>query len=164
MAVQSPAPADRRSHVNRYVAQITGVAQITRVTQIARVIQIFFVLAGLTACQHDPQPLTLADLSPSETRYVTRFVQLERARAVALADPQRGNALLDSLATVWGDSAAADARTLLPVGPVRAAAVHDLLARILRTEQDSLIIAPLPRRLAEPLPDPASTPPEGSSR
>ncbi len=153
--------------MNRYVAQITQIARIpriARVIQIAPIAPIAFVLAGLTACQHDPQPLTLDDLSPSETRYVTRFVQLERARAVALADPERGTALLDSLAAVWGESAAADARTLLPVGPVRAAAVHDLLARILRTEQDSLIIAPSPRRLAEPLPDPASDPPEGSSR
>jgi hypothetical protein len=144
--------------VNRNVAWNTQIARIARIAPIA------FVLAGLAACQHDAQPLTLDDLSPSETRYVTRFVQLERARAVALADPEHGTALLDSLATVWGDSAAADARTLLPVGPVRAAAVHDLLARILRTEQDSLILAPLPRRLAEPLPDPASAPPEGSSR
>ncbi len=140
---------------------------LTRTAQIFRIFRIFpiaFVLAGLAACHDDPQPLTLDDLSPSETRYVTRFVQLERARAVALADPESGAALLDSLAAVWGDSAAADTRILLPVGAVRAAAVHDLLARILRTEQDSLILAPVPRRLAEPLPDPAAVPPEESSR
>ena len=164
MAVQSPAPADRRSYVNRYVAQITQFARIARIARVIQIAPIAVVLAGLTACQHDPQPLTLDDLSPSETRYVTRFVQLERARAVALADPERGTALLDSLAAVWGDSAAADARTLLPVGPVRAAAVHDLLARILRTEQDSLILAPVPRRLADPLPEPAAVPLEDSSR
>ena len=155
VAVQRPASADRRSYVNH---------RLTRTAQIFPIFPIAFVLAGLVACHDDPQPLTLDDLSPNETRYVTRFVQLERARAVALADPERGTALLDSLAAVWGDSAAADTRTLLPVGAIRAAAVHDLLARILRTEQDSLILAPLPRRLAEPLPDPAAVPPEESSR
>ena len=138
--------------MNRCLAIITQAAPLA------------FVMAGLAACQNDAQPLTLADLSPSETRYLTHFVHLERARAVALADPKRGNVLLDSLAAAWGDSAAVDARTLLPVGPVRSAAVHDLLARILRAEQDSLILAPLPRRLADPLPEPAPAPPEESSR
>ena len=141
--------------MNRYLARFAGFAGFARIAWIA---QIAFVLVGSTACHDDPQPLTIDDLSPDETRYITRFVQLERARAVALADPERGNTLLDSLAAVWGDSAAADARALLPVGPVRSAAVHDLLARILRAEQDSLIIAPSPRRLAYPLPDPAPPP------
>jgi hypothetical protein len=116
-------------------------------------------LVGLAACQDEPQPLTLDDLTPDETRYVTRFVQLERARAVALADPESGAALLDSLAAAWGDSAAFEARAQLPAGPVRSAAVHELLAGILRAERDSLIIAPSPDRLAQPLPEPEPEPP-----
>lgn len=111
-------------------------------------------LGGLVACQTEPQPLTLDDLTPDETRYVTRFVQLERARAVALADPELGDALLDSLAAAWGDSALALDHSKLPTDAVRSAAVHDLLGRILRAEQDSLIIAPSPRLLARPLPEP----------
>jgi hypothetical protein len=96
--------------------------------------------------------LDLDDLTPTEREFVTRFVVLERARAVALAEPAVGTALLDSLAAVWGDSANAAARVQVPSDPARAAAVYDLLGRILVAESDSLVHAPLARRLPAPLP------------
>jgi hypothetical protein len=117
-------------------------------------------LAGLGGCGDQSPELTVADLSPGEMRYVTRFVTLERARAVALASPELSDALFDSLATAWGDTTAASVQAELPVEPARAAAVHDLLRRILKAEEDSLVRAPLVRRLAAPLPDPEPEKPQ----
>lgn len=104
----------------------------------------------LTSC--GDRPLDLDDLTAPELEFVTRFVVLERARAVALAAPTVGTALLDSLAAAWGDSANVRARDQVPADPTRAAAVYDLLTRILTAEADSLVQAPVARRLTAPLP------------
>ena len=108
--------------------------------------------------QDDSAPLALDDLDAAEKRFVTRFVVLERARAVALVDATVGPALLDSLAAEWGDSSGVELQRGLPADPRRLAAVHDLLARILTAEQDSLIKAPRPDRLGAPLPHPTAPP------
>jgi hypothetical protein len=113
--------------------------------------------ALLGGCGRSEPNLTLDDLTSAESLFIQRFVVLERARAVALVDPRSGNALLDSLANIWGDSALTAPQRGFPVDPLRAAAVHDLLKRILLAEQDSLVYAPHPRRLAAPLPDPPAT-------
>jgi len=110
------------------------------------------VLCGLAAgCARRTDTLELAQLSREEREYVQRYVILERARAVALADPALGAALLDSLAVAWGDTADRVAERSLPRDPARAAALHDLVRRLLEAEADSLVFAPLPRRLAAPL-------------
>lgn len=113
------------------------------------------LMAPLSSCREEPRPLALADLSPAENEYVTRFVVLERARAVALSDRPAGEALLDSLAAAWGDSALARAEGALSSDTVRLAALHDLLARVLQAEEDSLLLSPVPSRLTAPLPPPA---------
>jgi hypothetical protein len=107
-------------------------------------------LALLAAC--DQAKLDVDDLTTAEREFVTHFVVLERARAVALADPAVGTALLDSLAAAWGDSANAVARRQVPSQPERSAAVYELLGRILAAESDSLIRVPVARRLSAPLP------------
>lgn len=113
------------------------------------------LLLAVTGCGPEGgRPLRLTDLKPSEREYLTRFVVLERARAVALVDRGTGEALLDSLASAWGDSSLAEARAALPADPRRQALLHGLLGRILRAEQDSLLDAPRPRRLDSLLPDP----------
>ncbi len=99
----------------------------------------------------------LDDLGPGELLYVHRVVSLERAKAVALVDRTAGTALLDSLAAAWGNNSLDETVAGVPGDPVRAGAVGRLLARILVAEQDSLVMAPRPDRLAAPLPDP---PPE----
>lgn len=104
----------------------------------------------LSAC--GDRRLELDDLTAPEREFVTRFVILERARAVALAQPTIGAALLDSLAAAWGDSANVSARNQVPSEPARAAAVYELLTQILAAEADSLVQAPVARRLAAPLP------------
>ena len=127
-------------------------------------------LATLTLLASCSEPaLDLDDLTPAEREFVTRFVVLERARAVALADPAAGTALLDSLAAAWGDSANAVARRQVPPQPARAAAVYDLLGRILAAESDSLVRAPVARRLTAPLPQgalltPAAPEPSAENR
>jgi ribosomal 50S subunit-associated protein YjgA (DUF615 family) len=120
--------------------------------------------ALLGACQEKPLVLTLDDLTPAERSYVRRFVILERARAVALAQPARGDSLLDSLAVAWGPDALSNQLASLSRNPRRLAALEDLLARILAAERDSLVQAPLPRRLAQPLPRPKPTLPRGPRR
>jgi hypothetical protein len=110
------------------------------------------VAAVLGGCDHGEPTLELEDLTSAELRFVRSFVVLERARAVALADPDRGEALLDSLAAAWGDSALSRLQSDLPDDPLRAAAVYDLLRRVLEAEQDSLVNAPRPDRLDDPLP------------
>jgi len=109
-------------------------------------------------CRNDnTRPLRLDDLSPEEHRFVTRFVVLERARAVALVDRETGDALLDSLAAAWGDSALAQARADQPDDTKRQAALQTLVASILDAEEDSLVLAPEARRLGAPLLDPPET-------
>jgi hypothetical protein len=115
---------------------------------------VLWLLAGAGCGPQGGRPLRLSDLTPAEREYVTRFVTLERARAVALVDRSRGEALLDSLAVSWGDSSLALAQAALPADPRRQALLHGLLGRILRAEQDSLLDAPRPGRLGAPLPDP----------
>lgn len=112
----------------------------------------------LASCRGEQPPLSLADLEPAELDYVTRFVHLERARAVALSDRAAGEALLDSLAAAWGDSALARAEASLSPDTDRLAALHDLLSRVLAAEEDSLLQRPVAARLTAPLPPPA--PPE----
>jgi hypothetical protein len=114
------------------------------------------LLALLAGCDEpeSPRPLQLADLTEGELLYVGRIVTLERAKAVALVDRPLGDALLDSLASAWGDSAAVETSARVPVDPQRAAQVANLLERMLKTELDSLMHAPFPYRLALPLPDP----------
>jgi hypothetical protein len=73
---------------------------------------------------------------------------------VALADPDRGDVLLDSLGRVWSDSALEWTLHTLPKEPRRVAGMYGLLSRILIAENDSLVKSPLPRRLRAPLPDP----------
>lgn len=113
------------------------------------------LLLPLASCQEDAAPLGVDDLSPAELEYVTRFLQLERARAVALRDRPQGEALLDSLSAAWGDSALARARGSLSSDTARLAGLHNLLARLLEAEEDSLLQNPVPSRLSAPLPDPA---------
>jgi hypothetical protein len=112
-------------------------------------------LLAVLGCDRGPKELEYRQLHPAERLYVERFLVLERARAVALADPARGVALLDSLAVAWGDTAEAQARAALPSDPRRAALVQDLVRRLLEAEADSLLLAPHPRRLQAPLPTPA---------
>jgi hypothetical protein len=108
----------------------------------------------IAGCRGDDRPLRLTDLTPEEELYVTRFVTLERARAVALADRAAGDALLDSLAAAWGDSSLAETLAALPEDARRQAKLHTLLAAILEAEQDSLLAAPDERRLGASLVDP----------
>lgn len=112
----------------------------------------------LGACQQTEKALQLADLTPEEHTYIERIVVLERAKAVALTDRDLGNTLLDSLSVAWGDSIEARTAALAPKKPLRCQAVHDLLKRIIVAEKDSLLLAPSPERLAQPLIDPAPPP------
>jgi len=117
----------------------------------------------IVGCDRREPKLDLEDLTSAESRFVTHFVVLERARAVALVDPERGEALLDSLAVAWGESTTVRLAAELPTDPLRAAAVHDLLRRVLEAEQDSLLHAPRSDRLEAPLPRAAPPqPPEAS--
>jgi len=121
-------------------------------------------LAALGGCQKTDSELQLADLSEGEHRYVSRIVVLERAKAVALIDRTAGYAVLDSLAVAWGDSALEKTLVGAPSDPRRSERVHELLTRILKTERDSLILAPRTDRLAEPIPDPLPiAPPEAAN-
>ena len=115
-------------------------------------------LLALAGCDA-PETLELADLTPEETRFVTRFVQLERARAVALADRDAGLALLDSLGVAWGDTSLAEARAGIPEDSKRQARLFHLLERLLLAERDSLLEAPRPDRVGAPLPEPYVEPP-----
>jgi len=110
---------------------------------------------SLAGCGKKPDELRVHDLNAGERQYVERFLILERARAVAMADPVCGTALLDSLAVAWGDTAASVAEAALSRDPRRVALLHDLVRRLLEAEADSLIHAPHPRRLTAPWPQPA---------
>ena len=122
--------------------------------RIAALVPLLLLLVSAIGCDSEAEQLRLNDLTPNELDFVTRFLILERSRAVALVDPDRGEALLDSLAADWGDTSQVVISAKLPVDPLRAAAVYELLGRILVAEKDSLLQAPLPRRISDPLPDP----------
>lgn len=107
------------------------------------------VLLGV-GCDREPPPLAVSDLTPDEAYCLEHLVLLERARAVALADPELGAVVLDSLAVAWGDSFARDLERRLPVEPRRASRFHDLLLRVLEAENDSLTFAPRRGRLTAP--------------
>jgi len=117
------------------------------------------LVGAFAGCQDQPESLQLDDLTDGERLFIERFVTLERAKAVTLVAADAGQALLDSLAAAWGDDARSETGQGLPVAPQRAAAVQNLLARILAAERDSLLLAPSPRRLRAPLPDPSPPPP-----
>jgi len=107
----------------------------------------------------------LLTVSPNEYKYIERMVILERTKAVVFADKETGFALLDSLALAWGDSALERTSELAKNSPLRSAAVGELLSRILKAERDSLLQAPRPDRLSQPLSDPLpSTHPEQSQK
>lgn len=110
------------------------------------------LLLGAASCDDGAPPVALDELDPAEREYLTRFVVLERARAVSFADRTLGEALLDSLAADWGDSSLVDAQAALPDDPQRMAALHALLEAVLEAEKDSLLEAPRPDRLSAPLP------------
>lgn len=112
-------------------------------------------LAVTVGCGDDPDSeLAVGDLTDTERLFVERVIVLERARAVALQDRDTGNALLDSLAAAWGDCSLVETARGMPVDPERAARVGRLLTSLLVAEQDSLVLAARPDRLAAPLPDP----------
>ncbi len=118
------------------------------------------LLFTLVACETPEKPLQLADLSQDEHLYIERLVVLERAKAVAFNDHTLGDVVLDSLALAWGDSAQTETAAMAPQDPLRCAAIHNLMGRILAAEQDSLMEAPFRRRLSAPLPDPVPPEPE----
>ena len=112
---------------------------------------LLFLLSG---CNTGPDSLSLDDLSVAEREYIEKYVILERARAVAMVDGVVGTALLDSLAVAWGESSGVAIGNALPIEPIRAAAVQNLLHKILVAENDSLVFAPFAHRVTEPLPEP----------
>ncbi len=91
---------------------------------------ILLAVGLLTACQGEDRSLGLEDLAPAERTFVERYIVLERARAVTLAEPALGAALLDSLAAAWGDSADDDARATLSSDAERARRLYDLVERL----------------------------------
>jgi len=114
---------------------------------------------NLAGCERRQKSLQLSDLTQGERLYIERFMVLERTRAIALEDADLGAALTDSLAAAWGDSSLQEVQRGIPSEPARAAAIHDLLLRILAAERDSLVQVPAQRRLTAPLPDPPANPP-----
>jgi hypothetical protein len=114
---------------------------------------------SLAGCEERQKSLQLSDLTQGERLYIEQFMVLERVRAIALVDADLGATLADSLAVAWGDSSMQKVQHGVPDEPARAAAVHDLLLRILEAERDSLVQVPAPRRLTAALPDPPATSP-----
>ncbi len=110
-------------------------------------------MTPLVGCRDTKTSLGLDQLKPGERFYIERVVTLERAKAVALNDRKQGEAILDSLNTVWGSDSLAETLTGIPKDPTRARLVNELLILILEAEKDSLITAPRPDRLNAPLPD-----------
>ena len=105
-------------------------------------------------CSGQENGLRIADLDAEEWEYITRYVTIERAKAVKIVDPESGQALLDSLSIAWGDSSAAETGRLLPERTGRIIAVNRLLLAILAADEDSLVHAPRADRLTAPLPVP----------
>ena len=114
----------------------------------------------LGACEQSEKTLQLPDLTQEEHTYIERLVVLERAKAIALNDREKGSAVLDSLSQAWGDSVESETAAIAPAEPIRSRAVHDLLKRIIAAEHDSLLLAPTIERLSVPLPDPQVKVPE----
>ncbi len=115
------------------------------------------LIAGLllfSGCDIKDQPLELSDLTAGERLYFERVVAVERAKSVTMVYRATGEALLDSLATAWGDSAQADVLKGLGGDPYHATAISELLGRVVKAEQDSLLWDPGFNRLNLPLPDP----------
>jgi len=123
-----------------------------RLTPTVCILACLFLSAS--GCNDESKSLQLADLTPEEREYVTCFVTLERARAVTLVDRVTGETLLDSLAVAWGDSSLDNLKNAISLDTDRTAGLHDLLSRILKAEEDSLLQAPVARRLTADLPDP----------
>ena len=121
-------------------------------------------LIPAAGCEKDNPPLTLADLSGDEYVFVERMIILERAKTAALLDRETGDALLDSLATAWGDSSLTLTLVGAPRDPVRSEAVAALLHRVIEAEQESLLTSTGLDRMSRPLPDPvpvsSQVPPE----
>ena len=117
-------------------------------------------LLPAAGCEENDQPLTLDDLSDGEFIFVERMVILERAKTVALLDRPAGDALLDSLASAWGDSSLSLTLAGAPEDPLRAEAVAALLRQILAAEQDSLRVSSAYDRLTLPLPVPVTETPD----
>jgi hypothetical protein len=120
---------------------------------------VLVTLSALSGCSRQPRPLALRDLDGQERTYVTRVVILERVKAALLVDGRRGASLGDSLLVAWGDSARERTAAMAPAEPTRAARVHDLLLRLLASEQDSLLRHAGLRPLDAPLPTPADSVP-----
>lgn len=110
-----------------------------------------FLLGG---CSQQEKTLELADLTAGERLYFERVVAVERAKSVALVYRATGEALLDSLAAAWGDSAQTDILKGLSGNPTHSMAVAELLGRVVDAEHDSLMRDPALNRLHLPLPDP----------
>jgi len=108
----------------------------------------------LGGCEKKPSPLVLGDLDDGETDLLTRLVVLERAKALALVDREAGDALLDSLATAWGDSIGQKTLAGAPTDAARARVVGALYSRVMAAEHDSLLARDGRRDLSAPLPDP----------
>lgn len=116
------------------------------------------VLAALAAgCEQETPDLRLVDLTEAEHRYLTRLVVLERAKTAALVERDRGEAVLDSLATAWGDSVQQETLSGMPTDATRVRAIGLLFGRIMRAEHDSLLAHGGFARLHAPLPDPPPT-------
>ncbi len=107
----------------------------------------------LGSCRQESRPLQLADLTAGEHLYFERVVAIERAKSVAFIRPDIGAALLDSLATAWGDSAQSEILAGLSPDPDRTIALGELLLRVVTAAQDSLMWDPGYNRLHLPLPD-----------
>lgn len=118
-----------------------------------RSLVLLVLLPAIFGCEESADQLHVQDLTDNEFRYVERVVVLERAKAFALVYPDQGIPLLDSLGIAWGDSALEKTLIGLPNDPIRAAAVNDLLLRLLEAEEDSLKLAPRFDRVSAPLPN-----------
>ena len=107
----------------------------------------------LAGCREQEPILQLADLTAGERLYFERVVAIDRANSVALIHRDQGSALLDSLATAWGDSVLPATLDGLTGDPYRNVALGELLLRVVIAEQDSLRWDPARNRLNLPLPD-----------
>ena len=118
------------------------------------------LLLAAAGCSEEPRALRLDDLDEGERIILEKLIVLERAKAGALVDRDRGEAVLDSLAVAWGDSVLEETLAGAPRDATRAKAVGEIFARVLRAEHDSLLVGDGLARLAAPLPDPAPPEPE----
>jgi hypothetical protein len=149
-----------RSIVSRIISSIDAIHSGAPVRHhVSAAVLSLAVLILSFGCSREPGELKIEQLNAKERQFVERFIVLERARAIVLSDPLRGTAVLDSLASAWGDTSVDLAVQALPSTPQRTARLYELIARLLEAEADSLIHIPSPRRLAAPLPNPRTTTP-----